>query len=85
MIIEYIPNTCDINGIDQFGEIMVVLRNGEPCEHWDYSDGAIEFDAVELFLKLAGCDVELKAVNKPSKKLIKLVKTYLEEHYGKVE
>lgn len=77
MVIEYIPNTCDVNGLDHVGEVMVVLRHGIPSAHWDLSDGNVDLDAVKFFTDMCAVELELKPITKPSKKLVKLIAEYL--------
>lgn len=81
MKIEYVGNTCDIDGLTGFGEICVILKDGKPITHHDYSDGALEFDDFVSILR--PFDIELDFVSvEPDKKLLKLVKEYLIEYYG---
>lgn len=81
MKIQYIGNTCDIDGIDAFGEICVLLKDGKPVSHHDYSDGSLEFDYFTSVLEPFGVDLEFESI-KPDKKLIKLINEYLVEYYG---
>lgn len=79
MKIQYISNTCDLDGIDECGEIMLVFKDGQIVHHHDYSDGALETDYVEALMKSLGVEIEFESI-KPDKKQLKSIKTYLKEH-----
>jgi len=78
--IEYIDNTCDYEGLEDFGEILVLVKDGVPVSHLDYSDTVLELDRIPELLK-PFVDIEVKMIDKPSKKLLKAVKEYLQQYY----
>lgn len=82
MKIQYIGNTCDVSGLGGYGEIMIMVKDGVPVAHHDYSDDALNLDYVAPLLAPFGIEVEFEQIDKPSKKLIAAVKEYLKPIYG---
>lgn len=85
MKIDYIGNTCDIDGINEFGEILVVFKDGKPVAHHDYSDGSLEFDHVTPLLQPFGIKLEFHNICEPDEKTTELVREYLERYYGPMD
>ena len=79
MIIKYILNTCDEEGIMCEGEISLFYKDDVIVYHHDYSDGALEFDSFESLLKVFGIDLTFESIN-PTKKQIKEANKYLSEN-----
>lgn len=82
--IKYINNTCDIDELSGFGEILVLIKDNKPVAHLDYSDTVVEVDVLPDLLKPFGLNLKFTEI-KPNKKLIAQVKDYLEEIYGEVD
>lgn len=81
MKIQYINNTCDVEGIKVGGEIMVLLKDGKPVAHHDLFDDALNLYLLTDLFKPFGIDVEFEEIT-PSKELIKLINEYLIPIYG---
>lgn len=82
IVIEYIGNTCDIDRLNGYGEILIIVKDGEPVAHHDYSDGAMELDYIPSILEPYGILVDFKCIRKPSKELVSKVVGYLIPIYG---
>jgi hypothetical protein len=80
MKIQYTGNTCDIDEVDNFGEIEVFFKDGKIVHHHDYSDGALEIDHIQSLLTAIGADVEFEYV-RPDEKQVKEINKYLKKHY----
>jgi len=80
MKIEYIVNTCDVDGLDEFGEILILIKDGEPVSHLDMSDGMVELEYVSDLLKPFGIDLEFESIW-PDKNLVKKLNKYLKKHF----
>lgn len=80
MKIQIITNTCDVEGIKVEGEIMVILKDGEPIAHHDYSDGSLEVDYISNILSPFGIELEFEDIT-PDKNLVKKINQYLKNHY----
>jgi hypothetical protein len=77
MKIQYIANTCDVGGLEEFGELLVPLINGAPAgQVVDLNDNCIDFDALTELLQPYGIEVEFEEVE-PDKVTIKAVKKFL--------
>ena len=81
MKIQYINNTCDVDGLSGYGEIMILLKDGIPVSHIDGSDTVIEVDSLPTLLKPFGIDLEFESIE-PTKKQVKIIKEYLKPIYG---
>lgn len=77
--IQYIQNTCDVDGITTCGEIMVLLKDGIPLSYLDCSDGTVELGYVEDLLKPFGIDIEFERLDKVSSTVKRRVNKFLKD------
>jgi len=78
--IEYIGNTYDVDGLEGFPEITIFIQGGKPIDHlYLINNDALDMHVLPRVLKHFGIDVEVHKIEKPSKKLVKLIKEYLKK------
>jgi hypothetical protein len=80
MKIQYVNNTCDIDGLSDFGEIMVFLKDGRIIYHHDKSDGGFDSDTIQSFLKAVGVEIEFERIE-PTEEQIDEIDVYLGDYY----
>ena len=77
MKIQYIQNTCDIDGINASGEIMVLLKDGIPVSYLDQSDAIIDLPYLADLLTPCGIDIEFEELDDVSPTIKRRVNKFL--------
>lgn len=78
MKIQYVGNTCDVDGIEAGGEILIIFKDGKIVHHHDYSDGSMELDYFESLLESIDVDVKFESIE-PTEEQITQINEYLEK------
>lgn len=79
MKIQYVSNTCDVDGIKCDGEIGIFYNDGKIVHHHDYSDGALEMDSFESLLESLKVELTFESIE-PTRQQIKEINKYLSEN-----
>lgn len=77
MKIQYIQNTCDIDGIKVDGEYLVLLKDGVPLSYLDLSNTMIDMMYIEDLLRPFGVDIEFEELDEISPAIKRRVNKFL--------
>lgn len=87
--IKYINNTCDVNGISEYGEHLIAIYDGQVVFHHDYSDSVIDIEdsisahkEISKKIKVKTDDLKFKCYDdgKVPIEIKKVVNQYLKEN-----
>ena len=77
MKIQYIQNTCDIDGIKVDGEYLVLLKDGIPLSYLDLSNTVLEVIYIEDLLRPFEVDIEFEELSEISPAIKRRVNKFL--------